>query len=263
MAKKKAAPKKATTATTSNFAKFQAGQNNSSVFAGTGENKMNESQMLAAWGLTSDQASMPVIIKHKQGGTAPVLKSVLSILDNLTGQSPGYISSLQQQLMASGYLPQSNSYKTPLGVLDNKTVVGYENLLNDAARSHQTINEFITTASASRKSAGIGAAGPVSIQKTSPDALREAAITAGQKLLGRNPDEGFIQNFVKTYQAGEASAQSAAAGGGSYTAPASPQEAASAALRQKNPQQVQAFGEEQGMSALDQLIENTKGNASR
>lgn len=158
------------------------------------------------------------------------------------------IAELQHKLYAGHFYSDdyySGRGKTPAyGVADEDSYSAWKRALIRAARSGQPIGDVLGAAGAAGVAAG-PVAEPLVIQLTSPTDLRAIYEAASIKLTGRKPAEGDVTAFIAEQQATEMTAQQAAykAGGaglpggpgGTVTRPPSPEAAATAEVRQRQP----------------------------
>jgi len=239
-------------------------------FVGTGSNRLTSSQAASIYGITAQLNQIPVVVKRgggkpdpKTGHATDQVTNYLHAVVRPQSWTSDQIGSLQQMLMQAGYLKNSPSNPVTPGMYDDATTRAYEAAVLQAAKAQTTTTELLSSQIAQRQAAGIdtgnGTASPVRL--TNPADLRAAAIQAGQQLLGMNPDEQFINNFVSSFHAAEVGGQKSAAVGGTYTDAGNPETVAESQLKAQRPNQVKAGAVTQGLTAIDNLIQKTKGNS--
>lgn len=171
-----------------------------------------------------------------------------SALAQLYQMTPGELASLQQSLYQAGLYPKSYYGKTPdvivPGEIDPGTQTAWRDAVEEAVRSStydngqisnaKSVQDVITGRIAMNQQSGGVSGGTVGVRLTNPADLRMVAKDLGQKFLGRNPDPGFVDNYVAAYHAAEVASQNVDKGG-NVTAPPDPQAFAEQMLRQQYP----------------------------
>lgn len=195
--------------------------------------------------------------------------SYSSLIRKYYGMDRDQRKKLQQDLYDAGYYQGQSKPVIDGTTRDNGFFQGYELSLQHSYLQQKPWDQLIEENKADIAAAGGldpygGHSGPLQIVTTNPDDLRQAAMEAGQKLAGENPDEEFINNFIASYHSAEITAQqrkySQAITGGTVEAPPAQSAAAEAAMREQHPEKVRGHAEAGGVDTLRSLIQSSGSN---
>jgi len=166
-------------------------------------------------------------------------------LDQLSGFGPEDIYALQLRLHQAGMLDNFIP-----NVLDKATRKAFTELLATANASRQdwatTLDQISTVGGMS--GSGGATRGPLQVELTNPDDLKNIAQNVAQTLYGGNLPEEDLNRFVASYQSMQSGtktqAYNTALTGGTVTAPPTAAVAAETQIRAEHPDQVAvtAFG---------------------
>lgn len=223
----------------------------SDPFASAGETLFN---------LPQDIARTKVILER--GGPLPEkyvkpdIRSFGELMLEFARKQPEPLGRIQEELWNAGLYDKKAQWAS--GLADEESISAYQKALLRAARENKTVSEVIEEAKQAVQASGgleklgyqkSGTTGPtqdpLTIRLTHPDDIRATAMQTSAKVLGRGFSAQELDRFVHTYQSMESSAQQAAYSatgsglpggpGGTVTAPASVENAATRAAREANP----------------------------
>lgn len=216
-------------------------------FPGSSDNSLTPAQSAALSGVTRIKGAIPVIINRgyslsldPQGGPAPEVKNYQDVLTGLYQLPADQLASLQQELLAGGFYQDDAYYKGTKrvvpGLADGDTFNAWKEAVTRAAASKKTVDEVLTEAVQKTTAAGgPGAAAKTAVRLTNPTDLRDIAKQEAQSLLGRNPDPGFLDNYVAAYHQQETAGQTIDATTGQLVQAPDPRTFARQLLRQLYP----------------------------
>lgn len=162
------------------------------------------------------------------------------VVNSIENMDPGQVAQIQQMMLDAHLYSQSyygrSGYSVVPGEIDSGTMAAWKKAVTTAALSRRTVDEVLGDAAGEATKAGFVAPkiGP-KVQLTNPEDLRAAALAAGEKVLGRRPDPGFVDNLVASYHTMEADASQPQADGTFVNQPGDPTAFAEHLLRQLYP----------------------------
>lgn len=225
---------------------------------GTGSNQLNITSASAAYGISQDLAVIPV----KFNGET---RHVLDVLNHYSSWDEQHLAQVQHMLVDAGYLRGTKGNPIVYGQDTDASLQAYEQAVLSAARKGTSVTEVLENAARMRREQGIapGDTGDANaIRLTNPDDLRAVATQTYNTLTGADPEEGWIQNFIHSFQGNEQKAGVAANGSGTFTDAPNPQAAAIAATKRDHPGAVKARSEGKAIDDFRKLVQDTKDNAS-
>lgn len=203
------------------------------------------------------------------GGKDPNLMTYSSALDIFAKMTPDMRSQYQQALYEAGIYKPSDSYSP--GEFDEQSANAWATAVDRAAKQGISITEVLD-AGKEKVTAGGGvdsyyrkqkAAGraPLVTKVTNPEDLHLVAQQVATKVMGRNFTDEELAKFTAAYHGTETAAQAgaygAAASGGTVTAEASPEAAATAFAKSAHPTEFAATGQVKVMDKILQMLGGT------